>query len=173
MSTFLTAAIIIAGTLALVWLLIIVNKRNTRNKNALLLDTFNRQAAQQGLSISGQEILTDHIIGIDGRQQQLLVYYFNGEPAFTNISLDEIKECTVLKEFETVTYGSVKNAVEELELRNICLQFKYKQKAADFLIPFYHSRAHSIYEKTVWEEKAQQWQLLLSKMLKQPLQARA
>lgn len=173
MSTFFTAAIVIAGTIALVWMLIIINKKNNRNKTALLLNAFKSQAAMQGLIISGQEILHDHIIGIDGRQQQLLVYHYNSDPAFTNISLDEIKECTVLKEFETVTYGSVKNAVEELELRYISLQFKYKQKAIDLLVPFYNSRAHSIYEKAAWEEKAQQWQLLLSKMLKQPLKTTA
>ncbi len=173
MSTFLTAAIVIAGTMAIVWLLIIINKKNNRNKTALLLDTFNRQAAAQGISLSGQEILNDHIIGLDGLRQEVLVYNFDEAPIFTSIVLDEVKECTVLKEFETVSYGSSKKIVEELELRYIFLQFKYKHKAPDFFIPFYNSRINSIYEKAPLEEKAKQWQLLLSKMLNKPIHARA
>lgn len=168
MSTFFTAAIVIAGTIASVWILIVINKKNSRNKTALLLNIFNRQAAAQGLSLSGQEILNDHIIGLDGIQQKMLVYNFGEQPVFTSIALGDVKECSVLKEFETVSYGSSKKPVEELELRYIFLQFKYKQKAPDSFIPFYNNRINSIYEKALLEEKAQHWQLLLSKMLQKP-----
>ena len=172
MSTFLTAAIVIAGTLGIVWPLIIINRKNSRRQNALLLSTFSQASSTRGFDISSQEMLTDHIIGVDSKKQQMLIHKFNEEPAFTSINLAELKSCAITKTFETVHYGNSKNFSAEQELQYIFLQLSFKQKNQDFSIPFYNSRVNSIYQKAELEKKAQFWELLINQMLKQPMMAR-
>ena len=68
---------IIAGTIAIFVFIIAVNKKSNRKRTKTLIDTFSLAGAVRGLNFSSQEVLRNKIIGLDGLQQQLLVFDFS------------------------------------------------------------------------------------------------
>lgn len=173
MPAFITGALIVAGTITIIVLLIAINKRSNRRQTRALLDGFNHEGAIRGLSFSSQEILKNYIIGLDGLHRQLLVLHYSGTAVYTSLPLADIKTCIVKKTYESVDYGSTKKSQVEQELRSISLQFSFKNKTDDFFVDFYNSRENSIYEMEELEIKAKDWQLLLSKMLQKEMEVRA
>jgi hypothetical protein len=173
MSTFITGALVVAGTIIFITLLIAINKKSKRKQTRALLNSFNHAGAIRGLSFSSQEILSNYVIGLDGLHRHLLVLYHGGTAVYTSLPLADIKNCIINKTSEPVDYGSEKKPHVEQELRSITLQFSFNKKMEDFFVEFYNSRINSIYELKELELKAKDWQLLLSKMLQKEMEVRA
>ena len=173
MSTLLISAMIIAGTIAIFVFIIAVNKKSNRKRTKTLIDTFSLAGAVRGLNFSSQEVLRNKIIGLDGLQQQLLVFDFSETHIFISLPLTEVKDCIVKKEFDTVDYGNAKNPSTEQELRFVSIQFTFKKRSDNFSLTFYDSKINSIYEMKELEAKARDWQLLLTKMIAKDVEVRA
>jgi len=173
MPTFITGALVVAGTIIIIMLLIAINKQNNRRQTRVLLHGFNHAGAIRGLSFSSQEILKNYIIGLDGLHRHLLILHYSGTAIYTSLPLADIKTCIIKKAYESVEYGSATKSAVEHELRSISLQFSFNNNADDLFVEFYNSRVNSIYEMAELETKAKDWQLLLSKMLQKEIDIRA
>lgn len=173
MSTIITGAIVIAGTIGIVWFLIFINNRNNKRRNKTLINVFNEAGAGQGLTFSSQEVLRDKIIGLDGQHLRLLVFDFLHTDAVTSIKLSEVKECALQKEYQNVNFGNEKNADMEKTLRTIAIMFSFKNRPELFSLSFYDSMLYSIYEIAELEAKAKAWEILLSKLILKDIKATA
>lgn len=165
MSTILTGAILIAGTIGIVLLLLFINKRNTKKRTKALLNAANEAGAGEGLNFSSQEILKDKIIGLDGVNQRLLIFDFQNTNQVTNIQLADVKECSIKKEYESINFGNNKKADIEQQLRTIAIKFSFRHKTGFFSLSFYDSMLHSVYEIAELEAKAKHWETILSKLI--------
>jgi hypothetical protein len=165
MSTIITAAIIIAGTIGIFLVFIVHNNKRAKKRNRALLQAFNQAGAGLQLSFSSQEFLKDKIIGLDGVHRKLLVFDTRQTQPAECISLGEVKACVLKKDYVRINHGNGNNTDFEQVLQSIALQFSFKKREAVFLLPFYESSVHSIYERAELEEKAGYWETLLSKLL--------
>jgi hypothetical protein len=168
MSTIIIAAILIAITIVVPMIFISINKKNARKQNEENFKLFSLSGSNQGLSFSNHQILKNKIIGLDSLQQKLLVYEFIDANVIC-ISMKEVSNCTVNKEFESTDMGTDKKAKMEKRLKSIDLKFSFKRNTEPTSISFYDSGVNNIFEMAELEAKAKEWETELSKMIvKQP-----
>jgi len=172
MSTIIVAAILIISTILIFLIFIYINKKNERDRNETFLTLFSKAGTKYGLSFSSQQILRNKIIGLDGLQNKLLMYQFENNNIIC-IDLAKVKSCTVTKEYDSVNMGTEKKSKIEKQLRSININFDFKSSLQPVAIPFYDSNINSIYEMAPLNAKAEDWQILLSKLLLKEHKARA
>ena len=131
-----------------------------------LLHHFSQTGSQHNLSFSGQEILKDVVIGLDGVHRKLLVMERLPGDAFNSfvIDLNEAKSCSVKKEYGTINGGDLKVQRLEQYLQRITLHFALCDKPPAEVVFYKHFENH-IYEIAELESKAKHWEAILSKML--------
>lgn len=171
MSTLLISILIIAGTAAIFLFFIIGANKSAKERTKNLLHRFHQAGADHGMVFSGQEILNNSIIGVDGLRQQLLIIDFINNNATTVVSLANVENCSVKKEYEYKDFGSGKRPDVDKELRFIAIEFTLKKTAAPFMLTFYDNRVNSIYEMAALDAKAKDWQQLFSKLISRPAEA--
>jgi len=164
MSTIITAAIVILSTTGIALFFIFINKRTTSKRNKALLHFFNQAGSENGLAFSSQEVLKNKIIGLDGLNQTLSVFEFLQSDKVIHIRLSDVHNCTLKKEYETVSFGNGKSADTEQHLRSINLKFTFKNGQDPVSISFYDSNFHTIYEMAELEAKTRTWETILSKI---------
>lgn len=163
MSTVIISGVFIAVIVLIFVVFKIISKRDAAKKNQRLLTQFSHAGTSHGLSFSSQEILRNKIIGLDGIHRKLVMV--NEKEECVVVSLDEVKKCAVVKNFETYKVGDPKNNDIERHLTSIELSFEFEKKKEPISILFYDSMVHPIYEVEPMEAKANDWETLLSKML--------
>lgn len=132
-----------------------------------LLMYFSEEGIRNDLSFSSQQILKDCIIGLDGVNRKFLIAKQQGD-AFHSviIDLDEIKTCTVKKEYGSIKVGELKNKKLDQYLEKIVLHFEFKNGRDDAEIPFYRPFENEVFEMPELERKAKRWEAIISKMRK-------
>jgi hypothetical protein len=164
MSTLIVAAILIASTILISLFFIYVNKKSDKKQKDKFLTLLTEAALRHNLSLSSQEFLSTGLIGLDGVKRTLLVIEFRNANSATCINLDEIKSCTLSKEFSSISFGSQKNNKIEKSITAIGIRFNLKKSNEPLFVSFYDSGFNSIYEITELETKARNWVSILSKM---------
>ena len=87
--------------------------------------------------------------------------------------MEEVKNCTVEKIYDSIVIGTEKKAKIEPHLKSIDLKFAFKNHAQLVSISFYDSSVDSIYEMSELEAKAIRWEAILSKMILKELKKSA
>jgi hypothetical protein len=164
MSTLIVAAMLIASTILISFFFIYVNKKSEKKRKDRFLNLLSEAALRHGLSLSSQEFLSAAIIGLDGVKRTLLVIEFANANNVTCINLAEIKNCTLVKDFNSINFGTDKNNKTEKTLTSIGIRFNLKNSTEPLFVSFYDSGCNSIYEITELEGKAGNWVSILSKM---------
>ena len=97
MSTIIVAVIVLTVSAILILLRVSNERKISRSRLKKLLLSFSQSAIQNKLSISGQEIINDNMIGLDAVNRKLLVVYKNNDNLFDNVVIDlnEVKQCSV------------------------------------------------------------------------------
>ena len=90
----------------------------------------------------------------------------NGAFSSLIIDLDEIKRCTVKKEYGSIKVGELKNKKIDQYLEQITLHFEFNNGRYDAEIPFYRPLNNQIVEMPELEQKARRWETIISKMKK-------
>lgn len=172
MTTMIVVAILIAATYLMYLLLVCKNGKDMYNKTSDILTRFCRLGIEHNISISGQEVLNDCIIGMDGINRKLLVikrgdlnHYYN----WYIIDLDEITNCSVKKTYRSIMAGELKGRTIEEYLEQIDLRLELLNKKEPVEIPFYRHTSHQGIQITELDRKAKKWQIMLSKMHKNRL----
>ena len=165
MSTLITALVLIISTIGIPLMLFLINKKKNRIRNETFLKLFSQEGSRRGLSFSRQELLRGKIIGLDGIKKMLLVFDFANAGNIIGIAMEDVKNCTVQKIYDSVVTGTERNEKIEPHLRSIELKFTFKNNMEPFQVSFYDSSVNGIYEMAELEERAKTWEALLSKMI--------
>lgn len=171
MSTVIVSLFIIGGVVLLIALFSFINKRSRKAKEQKLVNFFNRTGEENGLAFSSQEILRNKIIGLDGLSRKFVVVNEDDESRIIN--LDEVKKCSMQKHLETYSRADEKSSGYEMFIQNIALKFEFHSKREPELIIFYDNLLQPHAEEKLMEAKAKDWEIILSKMIIDPIKASA
>ena len=171
MSSVLVAAVLVGFVTSIALLFIQIEKRKNRKHMNQFLTRFSELGALNNLTFSSQEILEDAAIGLDGVHRKLLILNGSNETTASNklLYLNEIKTCTVKKQYGTIGALGLKNNKLEQYLEKLSLCFDMKNGREPAEVAFFHHDTGNIYQLKELEEKAKHWEIMLSKMLKSPL----
>jgi hypothetical protein len=166
MSTITTTFIIIGVLAAIIFLLVSINNKHQKRKRNRLLDQFSQAASENNLSLSNQQVLPDAILGLDVMNRKLLVLE-SEDDAYkgTIINLDEVKSCSVKRQYLTTNAGTLKNRLMEEHLQKLVLEFSFKDEKRKIEIPFFHFNRNHIYQLKELEQKAKYWEDSLSQFI--------
>lgn len=170
MSTLIVSLVIIAGVVLLIMGFGFINKRNRKSKEQKFINLFNKAGEENGLSFSSQEVLRNKIIGLDGLNRKFVVV--NENEVSRVISIDDVRKCSMQKNLETYTRTDEKSSGYEMFVKSIFLQFDFKDKRPAETIVFYDNLLQPQAEEKQMEAKAKDWEIILSKMIIDPVGAR-
>ena len=123
---------------------------------------------KNNLRFSSQELLENAVIALDGMQGKLLVINGIAKDKYDEalIDLDELKSCSLKKEYGSIRVGDLKKRKLEQLLNKISLHFEFRNNKEPVDVPFYeHSEADNL-NVSEMELKAKHWGIILSKMLR-------
>jgi hypothetical protein len=137
-----------------------------KKKKEKLLVFFRRLGSLYNLSFTGQEVLHDKIIGLDGWRRKLLIVEENHNRYDSSIiDLYQVAACKVKKTYSAINAGDFeKNKVEEY-LNAVALQFDFKNGNTPVVLSFYKNISNSVQDIKELATKTKQWEAVLSKML--------
>ena len=123
---------------------------------------------KNNLRFSSQEILANAVIALDGIQGKLLVINGIGKDQYheTLIDLDDLRSCTLKKEYGSIKVGDLKKRRLEQLLNRISLHFEFRNKKDSIDVPFYEQSETGKTNVSELELKANRWGIILSKMLR-------
>ena len=170
MSTLIVSLVIIAVVVLLIMGFGFLNKRNRNAKEQKFINLFNKAGEENGLSFSSQEVLRNKIIGLDGINRKFVVV--NENAVSRVISIDDVRKCAMQKNLETYTRTDEKSSGYEMFVKSIFLQFDFKDKRPAETIIFYDNLLQPQAEEKQMEAKAKDWEIILSKMIIDPVDAR-
>jgi hypothetical protein len=166
MSHLIIALIIVLIIIVIPSIFIIMNNNKQKKTNKKMLVFFSNLGATYDLSFTGQEILPDKIIGLDGPRKKLLVVEQQDKKYNSHIiDLHEVKTCKVKKIYTAINSDNYKESRVEDFLNSIALEFDFKTEKAPVAVSFYRYGNDSLYEMNNLENKTRHWKTMLSKML--------
>lgn len=173
MYTIIIAAIFVISTIGIFTIFASISKKNARKNKKMLLKRLSISGSEHGLAFSSQEILKNKIIGLDGLNQTLLILEFENADNIICIKMQEVKNCTVEKKYDSIVIGNERKAKPEPHLRSISIDFSFKNSREPISVSIYDSCINSIYEMQELEAKARNWEKTLSGMISGELEVRA
>jgi len=165
MSTVVVAVILLVVIVAICVLLEGMAKKQKRKTMRTIHERFSRLGAKYSLNFTGQEELNDLLIGFDGIQRKLLVLKTRANTIYHSfvIDLNEIKSCSVKKQYGGIAGGELKTRKLSEYLECILLHFEFKDKPPKEIC-FYHHVDNHLSECWEREQKANNWKTILSKL---------
>ena len=157
------AGLLIAIIVLPVPLLLLADKRQKRKALERMLHEFKSIGSTNGLSFSSQEVLRHTILGLDGMQRKLLVVKREADDTYQSaiIDINTLKSCLVDRQHTTIGRGDL--AKSEPLLKTVSLIF-HAPPAPPLDVVFYQDDADSISSVRELERKANQWQVMLTKL---------
>ncbi len=131
-------------------------------------------AKERKLSFWKQEEFEGNIIALDVRTRKL--FYMrrsNKKQACLIIDLNNLHSCTIKKQYNSINVGDLKHKKLDDFLKTIFLNLRFKNSNCEVPIPFFEAQKDRQENIEHLEAKAQQWKLLVSKMLPIQLGERA
>lgn len=167
MSTFFVAAILISVIVSICLILVSINNKHRQKTTTALVTQFNKLGTENNLSFSSQEILETCIIGLDGIKRKLLILNKidkdKYEPLLLN--LDEVKNCSKKKIYRSVNIGTRKKKKFENQIDRIVLEFDFIDHRQPVHVLFFEPFTNHILTMSDLEQKAKNWETMLSQIL--------
>ena len=166
MPALIAAAIMAGAIIAICLLLVRIEQKQKRKAMNRILSRVNFLESKYNLGFSSQEILKHCVIGMDGLRRKILVINSdeNTSPSFVLIDLNEVKCCSVRKQYGTTQGGALKQKPLEQYLQSMALHFELKNDKPPVDVLLYDYRRNDVSEIRELEEKAKRWETLISKM---------
>lgn len=166
MSHIAIALVIVLSISIIILFLIIMHNKHLKVRNNSMLSFFRTAGTAHNLSFTGQEILRDKVIGLDGPKRKLLIVEEMDEEYDTRIIyLDEVGACKVKKVYAAISSHEYRKNKPEEYLKSIALEFEFNTDDAPAMVLFYKNSINSIYEIPELEARTRHWATTLSKML--------
>ena len=173
MSSTMIALIVLVSLTGVIMALIYTHKKQNKKQTARLLDQFSLLGMGYDLSFSSQEILTGRMIGLDGIHRKLLLVEEKEKAwSHTLINLQDVKNCTLQKSYQQL-YIAPGDGNKQSQVQEISVQFTFRNDQEPVSIVFYNHILHNIFVMAELETKAREWQVVLSKMMKDANHQRA
>ena len=128
-----------------------------------LLEYFSRLGSKYQLRFSGQEILTNCILGFDGVNRKLLV--LRNDYRDYVIDLNTVSRFAVKKYYGSIQANALNTTSLDHYLEKLVVEVNFHNNTA-VDIPFYETTVSTLGELPQLETKARRWNTLLSKLLK-------
>ena len=167
MSTIIVAAVLILVIISICLILISLNNKDRQKTTTELLTHFRTLGTENNLSFSSQEILENCIIGLDGIQRKLLILKKIDKDKYDSILLDlnEVKKCSKKNIYTRVNIGTEKKEKFENQIDKIVLAFDFNDNRQPIHIPFFDPRTNQIFAMSELEQRAKNWETILTKLL--------
>lgn len=163
MSHFTIALIIVLAVIIILSTLVIMHNTQIKQRKNSILFFFRNAGAAHNLSFTGQEILQDKVIGLDGPKRKLLIAEERSEEYEAQvIDLDDVRICKIKKVYAAINSHEYRKNRPEDYLRTIALEFEFKAGGPSRLVPFFKSELNSVYEIPELETRARNWATILS-----------
>ena len=162
MSTLLVVAIIIALTVIPPVLFVRLTKRKAKKRREKDFALLKNHGNDHGLSFTHEQMLKNRMIGLDLHNSKLLVLHTEGVPASEVFDLENVKACTLFREYDAVRIYDTKAAKTEQVLARIGLKLEFTNGSSPIHIPFYNSQLNGIYEMAELEKKVTDWKDLIT-----------
>jgi hypothetical protein len=140
-------------------------KRRQKELNTQLL-RFSKAGSENGLIFSSQGILVDSIIGLDGIKRKLLVSNREKANRFLIIDLSQVTRCFVQKGNGARKQFDKEFLTKRKKIDSVALQFEFANHHRPLKVLFYSSKLYSPYSIEEMEQKAKNWQVMLSKLIR-------
>jgi len=165
MSTIIIALLLV-GTIALVIVLLVsANNRNEKKRRKKIFKQLNQLGVDNGLSFSSQELFGKEMLALDAVNRKLVIMKDAGEAFDADIiSLDDIQRCSIKKDYANIIHNDKKPHLNELLLNEILLQLNFKDSREPVVIRFYDINLHSLYQLPERQARANDWEIMLSKL---------
>ena len=167
MSTIIVAAILILIIISICLILVSINNKDRRKTTSELLNHFNKLGTENNLSFSSEEILQDCIIGLDGIQRKLLILkkIDEGKHDSLVVDLNDVKSCSKKKIYRSINIGTEKREKFENQIDKIVLVFDFIDDRQPIHISFFDPVTNHIFAMQELEQKAKNWETILTKLL--------
>ncbi|HEY6975563.1 MAG TPA: hypothetical protein VH396_04700 [Chitinophagaceae bacterium] len=143
-----------------------MNQHKLKKREEQMLIVFSRLGSLYYLSFTGQEILRDKILGLDGpRRKILIIQDHDHRYEFKLIDLCEVTDCKLKKTYGAMNGGELNKNELGKYLNKIALEFYLKNESQPIALEFYNGVTDSLYEMAELENRAKRWEAMLSKML--------
>jgi hypothetical protein len=172
MSTIIIASILISVIISICLILVSINNRARQKATVELLTLFSNLGTENNLSFSSQEILENGIIGLDGIQRKLLTLKKIGEDKYDSLVLDlnDVKACAKKKIYRSVNIGTGKKEKFENQIDKIVLAFDFIDNRQPVHISFFDPVTNHIFAMPELEQKAKNWESILTKLINNDLE---
>ncbi|MCU7549191.1 hypothetical protein OCK74_08695 [Chitinophagaceae bacterium LB-8] len=142
------------------------------NRTTDFLARFSKLGIENNISFSSQEILNDCAIGLDGKHRKLVVLKQCGQFEYDwhIINLDEVLSCFIKKTYRGIKAGELKKRGIDNYLESIILRLEFLDHRTPIEISFYEHAVHKGRKVLELDRKAKNWQIMLSKMIRNQLQ---
>ncbi len=140
--------------------------KTEKNKMENLFLNLSKEGSANNLIFCSQEMLHNKVIGIDGIHRKVMILEeINHKYNASILSLDEVQNCELKKNYESLNMREHKRFGIKKMLQKIELQFEFKNDAQPASITFYDRAVNSGKEIVLMKAKAEYWNVMLSKML--------
>lgn len=147
-------------------LVLLVFLRQQKRRRAALLATISKLGSRNDLSFTGQEVLSDSVIGFDGLKKKLLVLENNQQVyRWYTINLEEVSSCSVQKTYRVPAHSSSSHPAISGYVDRVELLFHCTGRQTPLAVPFYSAECNEAVELPSLEARARNWQRFLSKLL--------
>ena len=135
-------------------------------RESSMLSFFKKVALVHNFSFTGQEVMRDTVIGLDGPKRKVLIVEEKKKNFDSHIiDLDEVASCKVKKVYAAIDINGYKQNRPEEYLRSIALEFEFRTNRGPVVAFFYRPETNSLYEIKELETRVRNWETMLSKML--------
>lgn len=166
MSSPFVALLVVLSITIILFVVVFLNNRSKRIKTGKLLRRFSELGTHYNLSFTGQEVLGNRVIGVDGLKGNVLfLEHSDTNPVCSIIDLTETKSCRVSKLYSSFNAGNSSEKCAEGYLHTIALEFDFMKSAHTVALPFYNHASDSIQDAAEMEAKAKNWESVLLKMM--------
>lgn len=163
MTTIFAAILTIAIIIAVSLIAVSLHYYRKQVESERLPASFKSAARAFNLSIAKQEVMGNRVIGIDDSNNKLLFLEARGDKKDGYlIGLDELRRCSVKREYGAIHAGSLNGSSLESYVNKIVLKLDYRKSAQPTVLPFYERATNPESEMRERAEQATAWQALLS-----------
>lgn len=147
-------------------LILLLFLRQQKQRRVALLTTISKLGSRNDLSFTGQEVLSESVMGFDGIRKKLLVLE-NAQSVYRwyTIHLEEVSTCTVQKTYRTPALHSSGTPAISGYVERVELVFHRNDGKEPLSVPFYSAEGNEAVELPALEARAHNWQRFLTKLL--------
>ena len=166
MSSVVTITIVLVILVSICLILIFLHNRSHKKQAGSLLQRFKKIMLENKLKVAVTETLKKVIFGIDPHAEKLLILQQSGDKLFESgiIDLTTLKNCRKQKKWIHIPAGKI-NSRPETHLEKMMLLLEFTGSNPPLEIVFYEYRYNSLFQLHELEQKADYWELVVSKKL--------